>query len=103
MGNSHFTCKSLPRITRELLAVNWLPAWCFFLYLSHFLLLVNKEGKKCQFLLGAVIEESSLNPSRLHCSVSPSPGAAQSASDVSLATPHSHTESHSSGSGKDIL
>ncbi|KAJ1064316.1 hypothetical protein K5549_014730 [Capra hircus] len=30
-------------------------------------------------------------------------GAAQSASDVSLATPHSHTESHSSGSGKDIL
>ncbi|XP_055442828.1 myomegalin-like [Bubalus kerabau] len=30
-------------------------------------------------------------------------GAAQSASDVSLATPHSYTESHSSGSGKDIL
>lgn len=30
-------------------------------------------------------------------------GAAQSASDVSLTTPHSYTESHSSGSGKDIL
>ena len=76
----------------------------FLSLLSHFQLHVNKEGKKCQFLLGAVFEESSLNPSRPHCSsVSPPPGAAQSASDVSLTTPHSYTESHSSGSGKDIL
>ncbi|KAB0395373.1 hypothetical protein E2I00_010457 [Balaenoptera physalus] len=72
--------------------------------LNTSLLSVNKEGKECQFLFGAVSEESSLSPSRLHCSsVSPSPGTAQPAPDVSLATPHSHTESHYSGSGKDIL
>ncbi|TKC43025.1 hypothetical protein EI555_007628 [Monodon monoceros] len=72
--------------------------------LNTSLLSVNEEGKECQCLSGAVSEESTLSPSRLHCSsVSPSLGTAQPAPDISLATPHSYTESHYSGSDKDIL